>query len=163
MKTAILQKIHWNTSPVAVALVAAVLALLFVILPVTQTSALNANQEAVCESIGSGKDCGTSTTGGSDVNNVITTGINLFSAIIGIVAVIMIVVAGFKFITSSGDSAKLTSAKSTLMYALVGLVIVVLSQVIVRFVLSRTVDSTSITCPSGQVPDANGTACIPSP
>ncbi len=132
----------------------------FALFPTPQASAITANQQAVCDSIGS-KDCGaTNTNGGTDVNGLIRTTINLFSGIVGVVAVIMIVVAGFKYITSGGDSAKLTSAKNTLVYALIGIVIVVLSQSIVRFVLTKTVSNPSVTCPAGQLPDATGTKCI---
>lgn len=106
--------------------------------PAHQASALTANQQAVCDSIGS-TDCGTTNTnGGTNVNTLIRTTINLFSAVVGIVAVIMILVSGFKYITAAGDAAKVTSAKSTLVYALVGLVIVALAQAIVKFVLSKT-------------------------
>jgi hypothetical protein len=64
--------------------------------------------------------------------------VNLFSIIVGIVAVITVVVAGFRYVTSGGDSSKISGAKNTLIYAIVGLVIVALSQSIVRFVLSKT-------------------------
>lgn len=65
--------------------------------------------------------------------------INLFSIIIGIVAVIMIIVAGFRYITSGGDSGNVTNAKNTLLYAVVGLVVAALAQVIVKFVLAKAV------------------------
>ncbi|MGF7229100.1 MAG: hypothetical protein ACQR33_03885 [Candidatus Saccharibacteria bacterium] len=64
--------------------------------------------------------------------------INLFSIIVGIVAVIVVIVAGFRYVTSGGDSSKISGAKNTLIYAIVGLVIVALSQAIVQFVLSKT-------------------------
>ena len=63
--------------------------------------------------------------------------VNLLSIIVGVVAVIMIVFGGFKYITSGGDSNNVSSAKNTLIYDIVGLVIVALAQVIVRFVLSN--------------------------
>ena len=50
---------------------------------------------------------------------------------------IVIVVAGFKYVTSAGDASKIASAKNTLIYAIVGLIIVAMSQAIVRFVLQR--------------------------
>jgi cytochrome bd-type quinol oxidase subunit 2 len=73
----------------------------------------------------------------SSVETVIKTVINLLSLIVGIVAVIMIIIGGLKYITSSGDSNNVTSAKNTILYAVIGLVIVVLAQVIVRFVLDK--------------------------
>ncbi len=71
------------------------------------------------------------------LNNLIRAFINIFSVIVGIIAVIMIIIGGFKFITSAGDTGKITSAKHTVIYALVGLIIVALAQFIVRFVLSK--------------------------
>jgi hypothetical protein len=71
------------------------------------------------------------------VNDTITLVINIFSIVVGIVAVIMIVLGGLKYITSGGDSNNITSAKNTILYAIVGLVVVALAQFIVRFVLGK--------------------------
>ena len=75
------------------------------------------------------------------VNDTISLALNIFSAIVGIIAVVMIIVGGVKYITSQGESANITSAKNTILYALVGLVVVALAQVIVRFVLQRFIGS----------------------
>jgi hypothetical protein len=72
------------------------------------------------------------------INDIIATVINIFSLVVGVVSVIMIIVGGLKYITSGGDSSNITGAKNTILYAIVGLVIVALAQIIVRFVLSRT-------------------------
>ncbi len=72
-----------------------------------------------------------------NVNNLVTNIINIFSIVVGIVAVIMIIYGGFKYITSGGDSGNIGSAKNTILFAIVGLIIVALAQIIVRFVLSR--------------------------
>lgn len=74
-----------------------------------------------------------------NVNNLITSIINIFSAIVGVIAVIMIVYGGFRYITSGGDSGKISSAQQSIIYAIVGLIVVALAQVIVRFVLFRAV------------------------
>lgn len=71
------------------------------------------------------------------VNNLIKQIINIFSLVVGIVAVIMIIIGGLKYITSSGDSGNISSAKSTILYAIIGLVVVALAQFIVKFVLSK--------------------------
>jgi cytochrome bd-type quinol oxidase subunit 2 len=76
-------------------------------------------------------------TNGSQVNSTLTTFINIFSAIVGLVAVIMIIVSGLQFMTSSGNAQNIAKARSTLLYAIVGLVIVVLAQVIVHFVITQ--------------------------
>ena len=64
--------------------------------------------------------------------------VNIFSAIVGVIAVIMIVVGGLRYITSGGDANKVGAAKTTIIYALIGLVIVALSQIIVHFVLAQS-------------------------
>lgn len=87
---------------------------------------------------GSG-DCTSGDEAGSRVNNAVKLGLNLFSAIVGIIAVVMIIVGGVKYITSGGESGNITSAKNTIMYAVIGLVVVALAQIIVNFVLERFV------------------------
>ena len=62
--------------------------------------------------------------------------VNIFSVIVGIIAVLMIIFGGFKYITSGGDSGNVSGAKNTLIYAIVGLIIVALAQFIVHFVLN---------------------------
>ncbi len=82
--------------------------------------------------------CATTTNDATDqINNIVHTIVNLLSAIVGIVAVIMIIVGGFRYITSGGNDASVTSAKNTILYAIIGLVVVALAQVIVRFTLSK--------------------------
>jgi hypothetical protein len=88
-----------------------------------------------------GVDCG-ATPPSTDLNGTVKTIINLLSVIVGIVAVVMIIIAGYRYITSGGAAEKVSSAKSSLIYALVGIVIVALAQVIVRFVLTKATTST---------------------
>jgi hypothetical protein len=71
------------------------------------------------------------------INQLVATIVNLFSVLVGAVAVIMIIVGGFRYITSGGDSGNVSTAKNTILYAIVGLVIVALSQFIVKFVLAK--------------------------
>lgn len=97
-----------------------------------------ASSEQACDAIGgswTGSDCETT---GPSIGGLIRTVIIIFSTIIGAVAVVMIIWGGFKYITAGGDSGKVSSAKTTLIYAVIGLVIVALAQVIVRFVLGQS-------------------------
>lgn len=80
-------------------------------------------------------------TQGSSVADLAEKIINIFSWIVGLISVIMIIYGGFKYITSSGNDANVTSAKNTILYAIIGLVIVALSQIIVRFVISRVTNT----------------------
>lgn len=72
-----------------------------------------------------------------NVNRIIRLIINLFSVIVGIISVVMIIVGGVKYITSGGASEKVTGAKNTILFAVIGLIVVALAQIIVRFVLSK--------------------------
>lgn len=56
--------------------------------------------------------------------------------IVGIVSVIMLVWGGLRYVVSGGDSKKVTDAKNTVLYAIIGLIIAVLSYAIVNFVLN---------------------------
>jgi hypothetical protein len=100
-----------------------------------QTAFADNPKEAVCKGIDAvtGSECDTDISLIGIVRNVI----NIFSVIIGIVAVIMIIFAGFKYITAAGESStsNITSAKNILIYAIVGLIIAAFSQALVRFVL----------------------------
>ncbi len=52
----------------------------------------------------------------------------------GVIAFIFIIIAGLKYVTSSGDQKKLDSARSTLTFSVIGITVVILSFVIIRFV-----------------------------
>lgn len=80
---------------------------------------------------------------GTDLTDVIKLVVNIISIIVGVVAVIMIIWGGLKYITSGGESGRITSAKNTIIYALIGLVVVALAQFIVRFVLAKATDVAS--------------------
>lgn len=71
------------------------------------------------------------------LNNIVRTIINLLSVIVGVVAVIMIIIGGLRYITSGSSDTGVTSAKNTILYAIIGLIIVALAQVMVRFILSK--------------------------
>ena len=75
--------------------------------------------------------------GGPKLETIVRNVVLILSWIVGVAAVIMIVIAGLKYITSSGDAGGIQSAKNTLLYAIVGLLIAIFAQVIVRFVLGR--------------------------
>ena len=63
--------------------------------------------------------------------------LEIFSYVLGVTAVIVLIIGSVKFVTSAGDSAKVSSARNTVIYALVGVVVALLAQAIVLFVLDR--------------------------
>lgn len=88
-------------------------------------------------------DCSGSEDASNKLNDIIKTTINVVSVIVGVVAVVMIIFGGLKYITSGGDSGNVSSAKNTIIYAIVGLVVVALAQFIVKFVLDKAVNGNS--------------------
>ncbi len=81
--------------------------------------------------------CPTGTNASKTATKIAQNIINLLSAVVGVVAVAMIIFGGFRYITSGGNDASVTGAKNTILYAIIGLVVVALSQIIVHFVLAR--------------------------
>lgn len=127
--------------------------------------AATAAQKAACEGAGlvaTSGDC-TGDTNSPTVERLISAAVRILSAIVGIASVIVIMIGGFKYVTSNGDSGKVTSAKSTITYALIGLIIAALAQILVVFVLGTTVKPASTvpppTCVQGNCdydPDSPG-------
>lgn len=75
------------------------------------------------------------------VNGIISTAIRIFQVIVGLISVIFIIMGGLKYVTSGGATESITSAKNTILYALVGVVVVVLAEVLVQFVLNRATNA----------------------
>ena len=71
----------------------------------------------------------------ANVDDIISKSINF--ALMAIVSVFMLILGGFKYTTSNGDSAKVTSAKNTIMYSLIGLLIAIFAYAIVNFVVNK--------------------------
>jgi len=72
----------------------------------------------------------------ADPDELIVTVLNWMLVIIGILCVVFIIWGGITYTMSRGDSKKVESAKNTILYAVVGLVIALLALAIVNFVLS---------------------------
>ena len=70
----------------------------------------------------------------ANANDIVVIIINIMLWLIGILAVIMLIFGGIKYATSAGDSNKVTSAKNTIMYAVIGLIIAIFAWAIVRWV-----------------------------
>lgn len=73
-------------------------------------------------------------------DGVFTRFTNIALYVVGAISVIMLIWGGLRYITSGGDSKKVTDAKNTVLYAIIGLIIAVLAYAIINFVLT-TIDS----------------------
>lgn len=104
----------------------------------------NANPlQNVCSQPGAGASniCSNPSSGDNPIagskDSILAKAIRLVLIVAGVAAVIMIIVGGFQYVLSSGDSNRVNTAKNTIIYALVGLVVAVLAQVILSFVIKR--------------------------
>jgi len=61
--------------------------------------------------------------------------VNILLFLLGAIAVIMIVIGGIRYATSNGDQSAITSAKNTILYAVIGLVVAIMAYAIVNFVI----------------------------
>lgn len=98
---------------------------------------------AACTSAATCVKQGANTAGGSsskvDLGTLIKTVVNVLLYILGAIAVIMIVIGGIKYTTSNGDSSSVQSAKNTILYAVVGLIVALMAYAIVNFVIEQFV------------------------
>ncbi len=60
---------------------------------------------------------------------------NVLLFILGAISVIMIIIGGLRYVISGGNSTNVTAAKNTILYAIVGVIIALLSYAIINFVL----------------------------
>jgi hypothetical protein len=106
--------------------------------PTTYMAASDAAQSAACAGLSqldSTQGCGPG--GQTAITKVVKAVLGVLSVVLGIAGVIMVVISGFKYITSNGDAGAVNSAKRTLIFALVGLAIAALSQFLVQFVINK--------------------------
>jgi hypothetical protein len=101
----------------------------------------------------------------ADAGKLVRTIVNVISWIVGVAAVIMIIIGGLRYVISGGDSNGVSGAKNTILYAIIGLVIVLFAQVIVAFVLTNVTKDpgsgggTTTTSPDG----STSTSTTPAP
>ena len=98
-------------------------------------AACSTPQECASQGVDSAQTGGKNTDGGDIIQSIV----NLLLYITGAVAVIMIVIGGIKYVTSGGDSSQTKSAKDTILYAVVGLIVAIVAYAVVNFVIDAFV------------------------
>ena len=88
-----------------------------------------------------GEECKQNEDADKKIQKTLKTILNILAIAAGVAAVIMFIYAGFRYIVSGGEESGVKSAKNTLIYAVVGVVVVMLSQTIVIFVLNSLIES----------------------
>jgi Type IV secretion system pilin len=105
------------------------------IAPLAYAASFDNNIDESCKALttlNGGTDCSSES---SSIQKLLKTVLNILSFVVGFIAVIMIIIAGVKYVTSQGDSNAIGAAKNTIIYAVVGLVVVAFAQAIVQFTL----------------------------
>lgn len=111
-----------------------------VVLSPAYVHAQDDSARAACESLEviDGSDTCDDNNNDPTINSGLRTALNLLSLVAGVIAVIMITIAGLRYIMSQGESQKVSRAKTAIIYATVGIIIVALAQIIVRFIIDQT-------------------------
>lgn len=80
-----------------------------------------------------GGDCGNGTAIWDNIRLIS----NTLIFVVGAIAVIMVIIGGLRYVLSNGDSAGLKSAKDTILYAIIGVVVALVAYALVSFVIGR--------------------------
>jgi len=106
--------------------------------PAGVVSAVDSAQKSACLGSGgrwTGSECVRS--GEASLQDQIKQVVNVLLFVLGAISVIMIIIGGIRYATSNGDSSQITSAKNTILYAIIGLVVAILAYAIVNFVINQ--------------------------
>lgn len=122
---------------VAVAVIASV--------PLVASAASPDAAKALCEGGGGSWSQGQCTSaklnGNTTLQGIIKTIVNVLIFLGAAVAVIMIVIGGMRYVSSGGDQNSVKTAKNTILYAIIGLIVMILAYAAVDFVLSALLSS----------------------
>lgn len=80
-----------------------------------------------------GSDQATTLFGSAGIFTTIT---NVMLFIVGAISVIMVVIGGLRYVISGGNSTNITTAKNTILYAIIGLIISIMAYAMINFVIT---------------------------
>lgn len=89
------------------------------------------NESAVCKD----KNFNVGQSPVDPANGIIPKVANIIAAVGGVIAVVFIMINGVSLLTSTGDSAKVNKARDGLIYASVGIVVIIMARAIVAFIM----------------------------
>ena len=101
---------------------------------IAQTFLASASSKTISTGVLSGANLPQVTAGPEQLKGILS----IILGLIGAIALLIIVYAGFKFVSSQGDPQKVATARMTILYAVIGLVVAVFAFTIVQFVLGQT-------------------------
>jgi hypothetical protein len=98
-------------------------------------------------SIASGADCAKGNDQPTDLfggdNSIFRRVTNILLFLVGAISVIMLIIGGIRYVISGGDQNQVTSAKNTILYAIVGIVVAFLAYAAVNFVTQALIGSST--------------------
>ena len=112
-----------------------------IVSPLAQTSyaavdidkAREVTETEACKQQGGKQGCES----GGAITQVFRTVANILLFLVGAVAVIMLIIGGFRYVASNGDAAATKGAKDTIMYAIIGIIVAFLAYAAVNFVVTQ--------------------------
>ncbi|HTM68500.1 MAG TPA: pilin [Candidatus Binatia bacterium] len=81
--------------------------------------------------------------GTQDVRTTVSNVIKAFMGLLGIVAVVIILLGGFKWMTAGGNEEKVAEAKKLIVSGIIGLVIILSAYAIAQFVVGAIINGTT--------------------
>ncbi|HYG84361.1 MAG TPA: pilin [Verrucomicrobiae bacterium] len=97
-------------------------------------------------SIGSGASCARGNDQGEDLfseSGIFRTITNILLFLVGAISVIMLIIGGIRYVVSNGDQNAVTSAKNTILYAIIGIIVAFLAYAAVNFVTTQLVQGSN--------------------
>lgn len=73
----------------------------------------------------------------SGENGILLNAADIIAFVAGAAAIIIIIVAGIRYMTAGGDAAKISTAKNTIIGALVGIAVIVLGRYLIIYIVNR--------------------------
>ncbi len=73
---------------------------------------------------------------GEDLTTSISTILSAIIGVLGFVCVVVMIIGGVNYMTSTGDAGKVKKAKDTILYGLIGLIVCALAFALVQFVIN---------------------------
>jgi beta-lactamase regulating signal transducer with metallopeptidase domain len=107
----------------------------------TPTCSNNSTKSAIQSGINSAASGDCNKQPPNTLDDTIASIVNILSVLVGVLSVIMIIVGGLRYVTSAGSPEGAKGARNTILYAIIGLIIVAFAQVIARFVLTAATNN----------------------
>ncbi len=127
---------------------------LFVFIPVTSVYGADLSDAACQAAEAIGGKCVTEAESNASIGGVIQKITNVLLFLVGAISAIMVIIGGIRFIVSNGDAQATASARNTVLYSIVGVIVAVSAYGIINFTISA-IDSNATTPNTTTTPDGN--------